>query len=99
MFLKNKKPSPLSGTKVFSAVPPWLVKDLVETWSSQPLSYRDNRRILPAAKSDDAFTAEVCPYDQGRQASSTLLSMLPWHLVGLTPRSPGSLRDGLILLP
>ena len=45
------------------------------------------------------FTVEVCPGCAGQQASSAHLSVLLGHLVGLTPRSPGSLKDGLVLLP
>jgi len=64
--------------------------------------FRDNRRNLPSAKPLEViFTDEVCPCNHGQQASSALekLLVLPEHAAGLTPLSPDSLKDGLILLP
>ncbi len=58
---------------------------------------RDNRRNLPTARLDElSLLKSALAAKGGRRVGPT--AVLHGYLAGLTPRSPGSLKDGLVLL-
>jgi hypothetical protein len=96
MLLKNKKPSSHQGRRLSPRYHPGCILPIVRP-AGVPLSFAITGEPASSYAMGMAFTTEVCPWVQGRQTSSALV--LLGHSVGLTPLSPGSLKDGLILLP
>ena len=96
----NKKSFVPQGRRSCSAVPPCLPAHRKSGMQAAlvALTGETRRRLegLASASRSPAKPGLFTPVAQ--QASSALFTVLCGHLAGLTPRSPGSLADGLLLL-